>query len=119
MLRDYCAIILFPATLLILDKSYFTRKPNILLEKTFCKVAAKIFKWKRGLTQILLQLVSEVNHTRSQVMTNPPWEKDWVQLPKKNASTSNGKKQNSVDVNLKQKKLMLLMTSSAFKTTRT
>lgn len=52
-------------------------------------------------------------------MTNPPWEKDWVQLPKKMPVPVMGKKQNSVDVNLKQKKLMLLMTSSAFKTTRT
>ena len=82
MLRDYCTIILFPGILLVLGKSYFAGKPNILPEKT-CKVAAKLFKCKRDLTQILLQPVSEVNHIRSQVMTNPPWEKDWVQPPKK------------------------------------
>ena len=36
-------------------------------------------------------------------MTNPPWEKDWVQLPKKIPVPVMGKKQNSVDVNLKKK----------------
>ena len=36
-------------------------------------------------------------------MTNPPWEKDWVQLPKKMPVPVMGKKQNSVDVNLKKK----------------
>ena len=117
MLRDYCTIILFPTISVVLDKSYFAGKPNILPKKNCCKVAIKIFKCNRGLTQILLQSVCEVNHTRSQVMTNRPWEKDWVPPPGKNSSTSGKNRINSFGQNLKH--LMLLMTSSTLKTPKT